>query len=83
MEFWKAPPKNKYKFLISNVPFVIDQKGRWKKTFKNYYLYAGNKIVLYLCEIYDELGLSENPEKHYSWIGNKKVLRLNPTSKGV
>lgn len=76
MELWKAPPKNKYKFLISNVPFAIDQKGKHWKTFKNYYMYAGNKKALYLCEIYEELGLSENPEKHYSWIGNTSTKRF-------
>lgn len=39
---------NKYKFLISGIPFATDQKGRWRKTFKNYYLYAETKK----CYIY-------------------------------
>lgn len=40
--------ENKYKFLISNVPFATDEKRTWRKTFKNYYLYAQNKK----CYIY-------------------------------
>lgn len=41
-----------------------------EKHLKNYYLYAENKKMLYLCESYDELGLPENAEKHHSWSGN-------------
>lgn len=40
--FWKLK-MSKYEVLISGVLFIPDQKGRWRKALKNYYLYAENK----------------------------------------